>query len=60
MRHVVYILRKANFTAQVCYGSNHPAEAMPWWMKGEMVNSVDDLQNAAADFWTTVSEFRVA
>ena len=37
---------KMNFKTEVCSGSGHPAEAMPWIQEVEMANSVDDLKTS--------------
>ena len=45
-RPSTFFLWRTNFKLQVCSGSNHPAETMPWMEEVEMANSVDDLNTS--------------
>ena len=37
---------KTNFKTDVCSGSGHPTEAMPWIRETELANSIDDLKTS--------------
>ena len=37
---------KTNFKTGVCFGSGHPAEAIPWIRKIELARSIDDRETA--------------
>ena len=43
---------RTSFQTEVCSGSTHPAEAVPWIKEVEMATSVDDLKTSRS-IWVT-------
>ena len=53
-----FIYWRTNFRTEVCSGSNHPAESMPWIKEVEMANSVDDLNTSRSSFGRVHPNFK--
>ena len=51
---------KIHFKTEVCSGSSHRKEAMPWIKEVEMANSVGDLKSSQYFVRTRLSKYRDA